>query len=199
MRTSIGLEIYRGERVVSQSIDITLLLFLSIALIISVIIDIRYKKIPNLITFPAVIFALIYYFITKGFSGLLFSLEGLVLGMLIFAIPYIMGGMGAGDVKLMGAVGAFVGYKGVFVSFIYTAVFGGLYAIILLIMNYSYTKAFLKRFWITLKTFFATGQLIPIPAARDEKRPVLCYGVAIALGALLYLYLGWKGQNINII
>jgi len=138
---------------------------------------------------------LVYYGITNGWNGLLFSLEGLLLGVGMLIVPYLMGGMGAGDAKLMGAIGAMIGPKGVFIAFLYTAIAGGVYALILLMFNMEYFKDFMKRSSITIKSFALTRQFIPVPAEKSGKKPKLCYGVAIAVGTFSYVLLEYYGYN----
>ena len=119
-------------------------------------------------------------------------------------VPYLMGGMGAGDAKLMGAVGAILGAKGVFIAFLFTAIAGGIYAVILLGLNPKYLRLLFSR----LRTFFATLLLryginirtsavdepgIPAADAGDKNKPKLCYGLAIAVGTLCYLISEWAG------
>ena len=69
---------------------------------------------------------------TSGFEGFLFSGKGFLVGLGLLMIPYLLGGMGAGDVKLMAAIGALMGTSFVFYSFIYTALIGGLIALLLI-------------------------------------------------------------------
>jgi prepilin peptidase CpaA len=138
--------------------------------------------------------AFTYHFITHGLNGALFSAGGLGLGIAILIVPYLMGGMGAGDAKLMGAVGAVVGAKGVFVAFLFTAIVGGVYAMIVLLMNRQYSKGLIARHATTARTFVFTGQFIPIPDNAEEKKPKLCYGVAIALGTFIYMFLELSGH-----
>ena len=114
-----------------------LIVFLSGILIIAVTIDVRVRKIPNLLTFPAMATALAFHSITGGWKGFLFSAEGLALGIALFLIPYIMGGMGAGDAKLMGAIGAIIGPRGVFLASLFTAVAGGIYALIVFFIEHA--------------------------------------------------------------
>jgi prepilin peptidase CpaA len=170
------------------------ILLISILLVVAII-DIRVQKIPNLITFPTMILGLIYYSITIGMDGLLFSMGGLGLGIAIFLILYIMGGMGAGDVKLMGAVGAITGPKGALYAALLSSIVGGVYALIVLFFNIQYFKDLIKRSWITLRSFILTRQLVLIPADESEKKPKLCYGVAIAIGTFSYLILETYGWN----
>ena len=126
-------------------IDPFLTIYLISILIVAAIIDIRIKKIPNLLTFPTMVLGLVYYSITTGWDGLLFSLGGLSLGIAIFFVLYLMGGMGAGDAKLMGAVGAITGPKGALIASIYSAVVGGVYALIALFFNIQYLKDLIKE------------------------------------------------------
>ena len=179
----------------SPSIDVFLIMLLSSILVIAAIIDLRFQKIPNRVTYPTMAVALVYHFVTNGPGGLLLSAQGLALGIAIFILPYLMGGMGAGDAKLMGAVGAILGPRGVFMAFLFTAIVGGAYALILLLINRQYCKGFITRHAATLKTLVFTGCFIPIPGAEDEKKPRLCYGVAIALGTFLYIFLELSGHE----
>jgi len=176
-------------------IDPLLFVLLSSILVVAAIIDIRIQKIPNVLTFPTMVLGLIYYSITTGLDGLLFSLGGLALGIAIFFVLYLMGGMGAGDVKLMGAVGAIIGSKGVLLAALLSAIVGGVYALIALFFNIQYLKDLVKRSFITIKSFVFTMQFIPIPADQPEKKPKLCYGVAIAIGTFSYLLLEFYGYN----
>ena len=174
-----------------------LLVFLCLALLITTIYDLKYKKIPNLITFPLAIVGVFYHSIFFGLDGLLFSSAGLFLGIGLFLPVYVFGGMGAGDVKLMGAAGAVLGAKGVFIAALLTALFGGLYALLLLAIHHRYARAFISRTWAVLKTFALTRQYIPVASPHPvQNRPRLCYGVAIAMGVFTYLILEFLDYQI---
>ena len=181
-----------------QTSDYFLMILLLSILIISAIIDFRTQKIPNLITFPGAIVALFYHFFTNGINGLIFSAMGLATGIGLLIIPYITGGMGAGDVKLMGTVGAVLGSKSVFIAFLLTALVGGIYAQIIILLNQKQFKGYLKGFFkkqlITLKLFILTREFIPDPVEENSKKPKLCYGVAIALGTFIYMGLDLSGH-----
>jgi prepilin peptidase CpaA len=177
----------------SLSIDVFLIIFLSIILIAAAVNDLRFQKIPNLLIYPGMAIALGYHFVMSGLDGLLFSAGGLGLGIAILILPYLMGGMGAGDAKLMGAVGAILGAKGVFVAFLFTAIAGGIYALILLVFNRRYFRGFFARQATTLKTFMFIRQFVPIPGDPKEKKTKLCYGAAIAVGTLLSVFLEFSG------
>jgi len=176
--------------------DVFLILLLSTILIVAAVQDLRFQKIPNLLTYPTMAVGLACHGILNGLDGLLFSAGGLALGIGIFILPYLMGGMGAGDAKLMGAVGAVLGLKGVFIAILFTAIVGGVYALIILFINRR--KGFFTGLATTLKTFVFTGQFIRMTEAEDEKKPKLCYGVAIASGTLLYIFLDALGYGLII-
>ncbi len=172
------------------------IMFLSGILILAARIDFDRQKIPNLITYPSMVIALSYNGLTRGADGLLFSLAGLAIGIGILLVPYLMGGMGAGDAKLMGAVGAMIGVKGVIYAFICTAIIGGVYALVLMIIHRSRFKGYFKKQMTTLWTLVLTRKYIPDPIQAGQKRPRLCYGLAIALGTGLYMFLDRSGYPI---
>jgi prepilin peptidase CpaA len=171
---------------------------LALVLAAAAAIDLRTQRIPNVLTLPSTLIALVYYSVSGGASGLLFSLAGLAAGIGLLLVPYLMGGMGSGDAKLMGAVGAFVGARGVFAAFLFTAVAGGLYALLLLAMKRRHFTGFYKSKLETLKTFILTRQYIPDAVPEMKRRPRLCYGLAIALGSITYIMLDLTGYALPI-
>lgn len=70
--------------------------------------DLRSRRIPNIIVFPAALVGLAFNLGLRGWEGLLFGLKGLGLAFVLLLIPYMVGGMKAGDVKFLMAVGAFL-------------------------------------------------------------------------------------------
>lgn len=176
-------------------------LILIILLILSLYFDLTRKKIPNFLTFPVMIWGLAYYTFSGGLGGFLFSIKGLLLGAAIFFIPFALGGMGGGDVKLMGAIGAVKGAAFVFQAAVFTALCGGILAVIVLIINGRLLKTMKKVLGMLAVPFlqmlsfrfrnpylFQLAQFFQVPQeSREEKKIVLPYGVAITLGTLLVL------------
>ncbi len=142
---------------------------------IGAIYDLRFRRIPNWLTFGslAIIFSLNVFY--SGLHGFLHSLFGLLTGLALLSIPYIAGGMGAGDVKLLGALGAIAGYKGGIIIFFYTAICGLILGIIWLLFNPG-----------RLKFLITTGQILPV----IDKKQKIPYGIAILLGTILYIMFG---------
>ncbi|MFO0794286.1 MAG: A24 family peptidase [Candidatus Brocadiaceae bacterium] len=162
--------------------------FLLVILIIAVIHDVRFHKIPNWLTFPAMVLGLFYNVSVSGLRGSAFSLEGLFLGIALFMPFYIVAGMGAGDIKLMGAVGGLIGPKGVLMASFGTVIMGSVYALVLLAFH-GYFKETVTRFWLMMKIFIVTRKFTYIPPEKGEKKPMLAYGVAIASGTLCSVFL----------
>jgi prepilin peptidase CpaA len=91
--------------------------------------DVRERRIPNLITGPAIIAGLLLHTIYGGWPGLGDSaLAGMIAGG-VFLIFFLAGGMGAGDVKLMAAVGCIAGLSPLYLVMISTAISGGVFAL----------------------------------------------------------------------
>lgn len=147
--------------------------------------DLRWRRIPNWLTGPALAAALLLAFVSGGARTLLDSSLAGLLAWAIFAAMFFMGGMGGGDVKLMTAVAAFVGVANLPLLLISTALVGGCFALIVALLR-GQLVVLLRR--IT-SGFFPL--LLP-PAASDSSRVFLPYGVPIAAGALITL---WEGVN----
>lgn len=159
---------------------------LGLTLGIAVFTDWREHKIYNKLLIPAFLFALVIHTFQSGLSGFTSSLIGAFIGFVLLLLPYILGGMGAGDVKLLAVIGAFGGASFVITSFLYGAIIGGLISVLLLARR--------KALGNTLKDILLIYPLLqkqPISSevindARHEKFP---YGIAIVLGTLLALLL----------
>ncbi len=168
--------------------DLNITTSLLIVLLVAAVTDIRSYKIPNFLTISGMLCGLFYHTAQNGISGFFFSASGILVGMSLLILFYLSGGMGAGDVKLLGSVGAFVGVKAVLIVGLYTAIIGGVYALLLIALNPVDSKSMITRIYISVKTFICTGEYIAIPPAKSEKKLTLCYGVAIALGGIFYIY-----------
>lgn len=80
-----------------------------VAVITATVTDVRTLKVHNLLTLPLLACGLIYHWIIGGFDGVTAAVVGALFGFLLLLIPYLLGGMGAGDVKLVAAIGAWLG------------------------------------------------------------------------------------------
>jgi len=165
-----------------------IIIILLTILLISLITDVTKRKILNIVTFPAIIFAFIYYSVSLGINGFLFSGKGFLVGLSLLIIPYLLGGMGAGDVKLVAAIGALMGTSFVFSSFIYIALIGGVIALLLILKRNGF-KYSIKTFFYQI--VFLQGNLGELIFQSDKKNSITFpYGVAITIGTICTLVWG---------
>lgn len=164
--------------------DMVLVTALVTVLGIAVIVDLHSSRIPNWLTLSAMGFALAAHAWLNGVHGILFSLSGLGVGLGLLLLVYLAGGMGAGDVKLMAAVGAMVGPYGVLSIALLSALIGGLYA--LGAMSYQWGIAAVGQRLV----YAAYGAVLTGGTGwmKEFRLPFkLRYGLAIAGGTLLFL------------
>jgi len=155
----------------------------------SVYSDLRWRKIPNCLTLPAIVLGLVLNFLDNSWTGLAFSFLGFSVGLALFFLPFALGGMGAGDVKFLSAIGAFLGAKAVFNVFLYACLAGGIIA-----LYYIITQKRVKQTIKNLLLFFKYILFFRWPeiGAGLFKNPVghIPYGLAVGMGTIGYLILG---------
>ena len=143
-------------------------------------IDLRTRRVPNLITMPLAVLGLAAA--ASGISGLTMSasLLGLLLGLTLMLPGYVFGATGAGDVKLLAAAGAWLGPLHIGIAFLYTALVGGVLALVVARRR--------RRLALTLA---GTSKLITTAAANagEIEHPAadnrFAYAPAIAAGSML--------------
>lgn len=119
------------------------------------------RRVPNSLLLSSLGLALVVNLTTLGFNGLLISLSGAAIGFTLLIIPFLLGGIGAGDVKLLMVIGCYGGIDLALFGFIAGAIFGGIIAISLLLYN---------------KTSGLRIESIP-------------YAIPLSLGTLLFIFL----------
>lgn len=162
---------------------------LVVVLVICVVTDLKSRKIYNNVIFPSLLLAFLLNGILFGWTGLVSSLLGFGCGLAILLVPYLMGGMGAGDVKLLALIGAIKGTTFVFISAIYMGLIGGLIGLLILLFR----KGVLKRIQSIFYSFsgVSNGMRIPLGLDREGLQTTYPYGIAIAAGAgLAFLFNG---------
>jgi prepilin peptidase CpaA len=157
--------------------------------------DLKAHRIPNLATLGGALIAVTLNLFTQGPDGLTSSLLGLTVGFAIFLPPYLVGGMAAGDVKLMAMVGAFVGLEGALLATGLSLLAGGVIGLAFLVAKGG-IGVWLRRFAMSARLFLATGNirlsyLAPAPGEAAALR--FPYAVAITAGTLIALY--WAGVH----
>lgn len=168
--------------------QIILVLVVSVAAVY----DARFRRIPNWLTLTGLILGLGLNTFLFEWAGARTSLLGIGLALLIYFPLYLLRGMGAGDVKLMAAIGSIVGAGNWFGIFVITALLGGVVAVILLLSRGRLRNSLLN-------VGFLIGRLASLkaPYAREEldlsspKAMKLPHGIVIAFGSLLFLAAAW--------
>jgi prepilin peptidase CpaA len=151
--------------------------------------DVRSRRVPNFVTLPAICFGLLLHFTLGGWGELGSALAaGLICG-LVFLVFYLAGGMGAGDVKLIAAVGCIAGLSFVGQLLIYTSLSGGVMAIGLALYRRQ-LKNTIFNVW-SLALHHKTAGLTPHPEFNIGNAHTLRlpYALAIAAGSALSLCL----------
>jgi prepilin peptidase CpaA len=157
---------------------------LAIMLTIAVYIELKERRIPNWLTLSGMALGLLFAYFHGG-QALASSILGLAIGFGFLFIFYVFGGVGGGDVKLMGAAGALMGRFLIPEALVYTAFIGAFLAIMMLIWR--------KDFWMRIAwgfrqlAFWRKGENAELASAAPVVVP---YGMAIALGCLLALLVG---------
>ena len=165
--------------------------FVTITLIVAAVIDGLQLKVPNWITFPMIISGWVYSATLTpyaGWEGLCYSLIGTVVGLALLMPAYAIGGMGAGDVKLLAGVGAWVWGTTTFYAFALSAVIGGVIAILMVLFRNKWEKH-RDQFWMIFNEILTVKDpetLATIAAERKPTMMLLPYGIPIAIGTIAY-------------
>lgn len=158
---------------------------LIVVLAICFITDLKQQRIYNKVIFPALITVLIIHLAASGLEGLKQSIIGFIIGLAVLVIPYLLGGIGAGDVKLLALIGAVKGSYFVLNTALYMAVIGGVIAFIIIVANGALLKV-LKQIWMWIYSFICGIKYrLEFPTTGFIKK--YPYGVAIVGGAFICL------------
>lgn len=143
--------------------------------------DLHSRRIPNWLVIPFFGIGVAVAIWLHGWHGLGQSLSGAGLGLLLFGILFFMGGMGAGDVKLCAAIGAWIGPHQLLIALVMTGLAGGLMA-----LGWAVWGGFLKElFQHTGELAFGSEQERGEAVLTNPKRRKMPYAPAIAIGTLI--------------
>ncbi|MDQ2775099.1 MAG: A24 family peptidase [Acidobacteriota bacterium] len=171
-----------------MSIPITVVLLLVV--VAAGIYDLRVRRIPNWLNLSGLILGLGFNAM-PGQDGVAKSLVGLACALAVYIPLYLVRGMGAGDVKLMAAVGSITGPANWLGIFIVTAILGGIAALVLIAVRRKFQQTVLNLGTILRELFHRR-----MPSAADEKLDIrdsralrMPHGAIIAAGSILFLLL----------
>jgi prepilin peptidase CpaA len=147
--------------------------------------DWRSRRIPNWLTVPAFAVGVSLNTLVSGWPGLKTSLLGAGIGLLLL-LPFVfLRSLGAGDWKLAGALGSFVGWETLVTLLIISIFVAGVMALILVIYKGRF-KQTLRNIWgmlASMATFHMPGAEVSLDNPQSLKIP---YGVALALAMLVF-------------
>ena len=148
--------------------------------------DFRYRKIPNWLTYPAIPIAVLLHWMIAGGHAALLSLAGAALGLGILLPFVLVGGLGGGDWKLVGALGAFFEPRGLLPVLLLTLMLNGIMALALVLWKkrMGQTVRNIGRITGAMFRFHLPGPGLSIENSETEKIP---FGIAGAIATLLYV------------
>jgi prepilin peptidase CpaA len=164
-----------------------------LTLIVAAWIDGKELRVPNWITFPMVFAGLAYSSWVGGWEGLGQGLIGMCVGLATLLPLYAVGGMGAGDVKLMAGVGAWLGAAVTWNAFLASAIVGGVMALLMVLYRKAWDKHYGNALLILSEIVAVKDprELSKIAADRKPHMLLLPYGIPICIGSIGYfLYAG---------
>jgi len=158
----------------------TLILFVAVCAGV----DLRVRRIPNFISGPAIVAGVALNGLYFGADGVRTSLMGLFAATAVLLAPFALGGLGGGDVKMMAAVGAFLGPRLALWSMALGMMLGG-FVMLCHLARAGRLREKLERTGAMLAAALATGSVSPLRAsANDPGAIALPYSVPLGLGTL---------------
>ena len=151
--------------------------------------DLATRRIPNVLTFGAALAALFVHGWIAGWSGVGTSLAGWAVGFAFFFPFFALGGMGAGDVKLLAAVGAWLGPAATVWVALSSSIAGGVMALVVAAFSGYLKQAYTNLFGLFM--FWRTAGIRPAPEVMlsSQKGPRLAYAVPVLAGLMVTLWL----------
>ncbi len=167
-------------------IDMTLLAYVCACCVV----DVRTRRIPNALSGAAAIAGIALNTLHAGLPGLLWSLGGLVLMVAVLLAPFALGGLGGGDVKMMAAVGAFLGPRLALLGLTAGMVLGGVVmALHLVRLGRLFEKLAALRFMV--RSAAVTHSLAGLRVSPQDSGAIsLPYSVPLGLGTAAAVFLG---------
>lgn len=181
-----------------NSASLFFIAFVALFSLTAAVCDFRTKKLPNWLTVPGFIAALVFHTVVGGLndgwagigSGLLYALGGFAVGFGILLVLWLTGGGGAGDVKLMGALGAWFGAKHTLILFLVSTGF----VVVLSVGSFAW-QMISRGMWNAKRKYLNNEVKAERGQSADEartqhkiRRRLLPYGVPVALAVWVLLW-----------
>ena len=151
--------------------------------------DLKYRRIPNALTLGAAAVAIAIHGVLNGWSGVLLAASGLGVGVGLYFPLFALGGMGAGDVKLLGAIGAWLGPMGAVWTGLCGAIAGGIMALVVALAR-GYAGTAVRNVGAMLRLWSVVGvQPVEGLTLANTASVRLPYALPLAAGALVSLWM----------
>jgi prepilin peptidase CpaA len=150
--------------------------------------DLRWRRIPNYLTFPAIVYGLLSHSVDRGWEGLLLSISGTLLAPCVLSLLHLGRGPGMGDIKLAAALGAILGPPLGTLTMLASAIAGGFLAVLWVLrgaLAQTPVGLLFGRHSSGEDTGLSTGSKQPI------KGRTIPYGLALAVGTVVTLAAYW--------
>ena len=172
------------------------LVVISVLLLLALASDLINYKIKNSITYSFMLAGLIANFVMEGSKGMIFSLQGIMLPAAALIILYIMRLIGAGDIKLLSAVGAVMGAGFVFYAMLYSFICGGVIASLVILIRRNGIERF-KYLFSYIKSCIISMELLQYTDFKDmQSAGKFHFSIAIASGTVAAFIIGGFGQRL---
>lgn len=156
--------------------------------VVACVTDVRSRKIPNLLTFGAALCGLLFHGAASGVPGLVTATSGWATGVALFLPFFLLRGMGAGDVKLLAALGAWLGPMQTIWLALFTSIAGGVMALIVAVST-GYLRTTFRNIGTMLLYWYVAGPR-PVPDQTLDRSgsPRLAYAIPILVGTVITLW-----------
>jgi prepilin peptidase CpaA len=156
---------------------------------VACVFDLRTRRIPNMLTFGGSALAVAYSLWISSLGGVAASVGGWTVGLALFLPMFLLGGMGAGDVKLAACIGAWLGPTAALFVGLYSAIAGGVMAVVVALAT-GYFKQAVANVWLLLAHWRVVG-VRPLPELTLEgsRGPRLPFALPILAGAIAAMWL----------
>jgi len=187
------------EQVISSAIikvmlELSVTLSLMMILIPAALIDYKERRIPNILSMSGWLLGPLLHFAIAGFPGFQTSLLGFAI---LFALTFpfwLLGWMGAGDVKLMGTVGALTGFDYVWLVILCVTLVGFFFALLILALKGVLGDSY-ERYRAIVGLSVVNKQPIYIESEHGKEKESMPYAVPIAFGTLIALLIRYSGSG----
>ena len=171
-----------------QLLDENAIYLVSVFLVVAAWIDGKELRVPNWLTVPMIGAGLLAMTAVHGWGGLTASLLGVLVGMMCLLPLYAIGGMGAGDVKMMMAMGAWLGARITWDAFYVSVIVGAIMALVMIATTGRWRHHWNNAAMILSELFRVKNPWLVAAAAADRKpnMQLLPYGIPICIGSIGY-------------